>query len=127
VVLFHVLADGEPTMSAGAPLLNVLRLGHEAAVVFVVLSGFVNALSVARGEPSAQRGRAGRFLARRARRLLPATYAALLIEPTYLLVTNVVRWICHQSVDWTPLLKLVTSAEVLSHLALLHNLSSEWA
>jgi peptidoglycan/LPS O-acetylase OafA/YrhL len=127
LVLFHVLADGKPTMSAGTPLLNVLRLGNEAAVVFVVLSGFVNALAAARAGRSASWKRGGRFLVRRARRLLPAYYASLFVEPVYLLAANLITWISGQSVNWAPLLERVVSAEMLSHLLLLHNLSSEWA
>jgi peptidoglycan/LPS O-acetylase OafA/YrhL len=127
LVLFHVLADGEPTMSAETGLLNLMRLGDEAAVFFVVLSGFVNALPVARSPQLALRGRAGGFLRRRARRLLPAYYAALAIQPLYVAAANGYRWLSGRGADWGALWASLGSAEMISHLLLLHNLSSEWA
>jgi len=60
--------------------MRVLQLGHLAVPVFIVLSGFVLMLPVARRADGALAGGAAGFLRRRARRILPPYYAALALS-----------------------------------------------
>lgn len=56
--------------------LQLLFYGHYAVAMFIVLSGFCLMLPVV-SEDGALRGGAGRFLLRRARRIIPPYYAAI--------------------------------------------------
>jgi peptidoglycan/LPS O-acetylase OafA/YrhL len=64
--------------TGAARLTDVFAYGHFAVAVFIVLSGFCLAIAVCRD--GALRGGALGFLRRRARRLLPPFYGALLLS-----------------------------------------------
>lgn len=95
VVLFHVRLFLDPPaahlLGPAALLLPVagvyLLYGYFAVSIFIVISGFVLTLPIAvRGELA---GGPSRFFRRRARRLLPAYYAALtLAVPLYVLALH---------------------------------------
>jgi peptidoglycan/LPS O-acetylase OafA/YrhL len=78
--------------------------GQWAVVVFIVLSGYCLTLPV--GKDGVLRGGFRGFIARRARRILPAYYAALLLS-------------------WTMGFH-ASAAAVISHIFLVHNLSRSW-
>ena len=88
VLLFHVIADGKEALSSDVSLFNFLRFGHEAVVIFVVLSGFLLSLRVVRSPQLELEGGFRGFFMRRVRRILPGYYAALLLLPLYYLAID---------------------------------------
>lgn len=48
VLHYHVIANTDERLSPETPLLNLLRFGHEAVVMFIVPSGFVLTLPLVR-------------------------------------------------------------------------------
>jgi peptidoglycan/LPS O-acetylase OafA/YrhL len=86
VLLFHIIANGDSKLLSDSLLLNFLRFGHEAVVVFIVLSGFVLTLPVVRSSQLTLTGGLVGFFKRRGRRILPGYYAALFMLPVYILI-----------------------------------------
>lgn len=83
VVWHHALATANPKLEAlpaweGIPL-GVLVYGHNAVDLFIVLSGFCLMLPVVRGDGTLKHGVAD-FLRRRAWRILPPYYGAILLS-----------------------------------------------
>lgn len=120
VVLFHVRIRIEPQYAAFGPVVDLLPFrgqfllyGHYAVGIFIVISGFVLTLPIAvRG--SLVGGWRG-FLKRRARRLLPAYYAALTLSvPFYL-------W--RAQYEGTPHSALTVVGQYLAHVLLVHDLN----
>lgn len=126
VLLFHVIADGQPQFMTDSILINLLRFGREAVVVFIVLSGFVLALPISRSPQLKLSGGCRSFFKRRARRILPAYYAALFLLPVYLLGVEGLKHLTGAGVDWNRLADLFISADMVSHLFMLHIFSSDW-
>jgi peptidoglycan/LPS O-acetylase OafA/YrhL len=122
VVLFHMRLFIDPQrtnlLGPAAALLPLrglyLLYGYYAVSIFIVISGFVLSLPIAvRGGLA---GGVGGFLKRRARRLLPAYYAALtLAVPLYLLAL-------HQNGKSTTLPSIV--GQWVLHALMLQDLSS---
>ena len=88
VVLHHIYgwiyAPNFPTHT-GPPVLSPLLYGHLAVAVFMVVSGF--SLSIAPARSSYQlTGGIGRFLRRRAWRILPTYWASLIVAVVVLLL-----------------------------------------
>lgn len=124
MVLFHVVTGGVEVLSAETVALNLLRFGHEAVVIFIVLSGFVLTLPLAPAPRSA--GGVGNFLRRRARRILPGYYASLLMMPLFFLVIEGLKELTGEGSNWARIQAMFFSADMLAHVFLLHNLSEEW-
>lgn len=101
------------------------NFGHSAVNVFIVLSGFSLMLPVARSEDKRLRGGTRLYLARRARRILPPYYAALALSLLALLLSpqGLAALHGHAERDWSA---NFTTGSVLSHLAVVHNLSPNW-
>jgi peptidoglycan/LPS O-acetylase OafA/YrhL len=74
VVLFHIRAFSGATLG---PLDLIVRSGSTGVSLFLVLSGFCLYLPIARNGPASFR--AGKFMRRRATRLLPAYYVTLAV------------------------------------------------
>jgi len=89
-----------------------LQYGHFAVVAFIVISGYCLGLPVAAHPERKFSSRA--FAVRRARRLMPAYVAALLLSVGLVLVTAALRG--HSIPAWHIVLG------VIAHLALVHNL-----
>jgi len=127
VVMYHA---SDPTWAGGtlphrlAACLRLLVYGHFAVAVFIVLSGYCLMLPVARAADRQLRGGAGEYLRRRARRILPPYYAALLV--TLLLMKLVPQLHMHSGNYWDGALPAFRTDVLLSHLFLVHNLSSQW-
>lgn len=84
--------------------------GHLAVVFFIVLSGFCLMLPVARSRDKELRGGVSGYIQRRARRILPAYYAAI--------VFTVLLSIRH--------FRNVGLSNVAAHFLVVHNLSRSW-
>jgi peptidoglycan/LPS O-acetylase OafA/YrhL len=82
VVLNHIWTRFVATAEASSlpPWFHLLKFGHAAVAIFIVLSGFCLMLPVAQRDGLALAGGAGGFLQRRARRILPAYYAAMALS-----------------------------------------------
>jgi len=127
VVLYHVVANGQEGLTPENFWLNFLRFGHEAVVIFIVLSGFVLALPVARAPGLGLKGGLQGFFTRRARRILPAYYMALLVLPVFYMLVELLKNFTGEGTDWSRLRELFLSSNMVSHLLLVHILSKEWA
>ncbi|MGW9114862.1 acyltransferase family protein [Microbacterium sp. NPDC055683] len=102
---------------------RVAELGHYAVPVFIVLSGFVLMIPAARGDGYRLRGGFGRYIGRRARRILPPYYASLAL---FLLLIALVPLLQHRAgTAWDNKIP-VTVGGVVSHLLLVHNVSPAW-
>jgi peptidoglycan/LPS O-acetylase OafA/YrhL len=130
VVLFHayqMATFDDPRVDAAL----VWRIGHPAVSVFIVLSGFCLMLPVVRSSRQELRGGALEFLKRRARRILPPYYAALAISAVFLAAAHLAKyrqWPAFQSGDWADpvLARHLSAGSLLSHAALVHNVSPAW-
>lgn len=124
VLLFHVVTlKSTETPSHGIRMLQAwLGEGRLSVVFFIVLSGYSLAIPVARTGSYALSGGFRSYIARRARRILPPYYAALLLSILVLVAYNVYAARSGQ--------KTVEGAlepgSIVSHLFLFHNLSFDW-
>ena len=120
VVLFHAAFFQEifPT-GIVLTLTSWLLYGHFAVDVFIVISGFSLMLPVVRGDGKLRGGYWG-FMKRRAKRILPPYYFALLYA--LILATTIIKhatdtaWVTCVPVTWQA---------VVTHLLLIHNLSDQ--
>jgi peptidoglycan/LPS O-acetylase OafA/YrhL len=124
-VLFHAglgFVTGElPSWARG--LRRVLAFGHHAVAVFIVLSGYCLMLPLVRGNGELRGGSRG-FLYRRARRILPPYYAALLIS---LLLLRTIPWLTVRTgTIWDESFPAFASGPIWTHLLLVHNLFPTW-
>jgi peptidoglycan/LPS O-acetylase OafA/YrhL len=104
-------------------LLQVFRVGHVGVDVFIVLSGFCLMLPVARDPALRLAKGAATFFQRRAKRILPPYYAAMVLGLIVIAITPSIRanhgyyslssW--HHMPD-----------AIVAHVLLVHNLSMEW-
>lgn len=97
---------------------KVLLVGDFAVPLFIVLSGFVLMLPVARHPGLVLRGGTWTFLKRRARRILPPYYASLALFLVLIAAVPLLR--DEQGTVWDSKVP-VTLGGVASHLALVHN------
>ena len=82
IILYHVYApDGLPAVIRHG--LSWLRFGHYVVGVFIVLSGYSLMLPVVRAADGRIPGGTLDFFKRRARRILPPYYAALVLSLAY--------------------------------------------
>lgn len=106
------------------PSLKVLSLGDFAVPMFIVLSGFVLMLPVARTATLVFRGGHWDFFRRRARRILPPYYAAIALFLVMIAVIPIMNE--PTRTQWDSKIP-VTERGVVSHLLLIHNLRPQWA
>jgi peptidoglycan/LPS O-acetylase OafA/YrhL len=126
VVLFHVLGEGRVELSLTNPFWGLFSLGHEAVVVFIVLSGVVLTLPVCRSPELKLPGDLTGFIGRRARRILPAYYASLFVLPLFFVAIELLKPLSGEASDWGQLADRYLNADMLSHIFLVHNVSSAW-
>jgi peptidoglycan/LPS O-acetylase OafA/YrhL len=125
VALFHTYTyTGFSGQNQQLPVVfKVLNLGDFAVAVFIVLSGFVLMLPVAKTADLSLRGGTTEFLKRRARRILPPYYAALI---AYLIVILVVPGLNEKTgTAWDSKVP-VTPGGIVSHALMVHNLAPQW-
>jgi peptidoglycan/LPS O-acetylase OafA/YrhL len=133
VVLFHIYLDYQSMLSAqGAQLplwiqslLGLLSEGHAAVAVFILLSGYCLMLPVIKSADKELRGGFWGYIKRRAKRIIPPYYAAILLS---LLVTAAIPAMMLPATGWhwNSGQPSFTPDVVLSHIFLVHNLRAEW-
>jgi peptidoglycan/LPS O-acetylase OafA/YrhL len=129
VLLHHIsMADrdfgGAPRPAWLRVLVRPLDYGHYAVAVFIVLSGFCLMLPVMASEDRRLRGGVGRYLVRRAKRICPPYYAALIL--TLVLLAAVPSLRLPNGSSWDVALPPFGFRTVASHFLLLHDLSPQW-
>jgi peptidoglycan/LPS O-acetylase OafA/YrhL len=134
VVLFHCWL--ELTFHGSTDKLpdHVYRLttwmahGRYSVAVFIVLSGYCLMLPVARSADARLRGGVWEYLKRRARRILPPYYAALVLT---LMLISIVPGMASLDLahprNWNGSLPAFAPNVLLSHMFMVHNLSPDWA
>ncbi len=101
-----------------------LIYGQLAVDVFIVLSGYCLMMPVARSENGVLRGGVRDFFLRRARRILPPYFAAMI---ACLLVIGLIPSVMHSaSVRWPGVTNPFALSDLLSHVLLIHNLFRPW-
>ncbi|WP_353809248.1 acyltransferase family protein [Agromyces sp. SYSU T00194] len=102
---------------------SVIGMGYVGVPIFIVLSGFVLMLPVVTSERLWFRRGTWDFLKRRARRILPPYYAALVL--TLILIAAVPVMQSHGGTQWDSKVP-VTWKSILAHLFLAHDFSPNW-
>ena len=126
VVLHHAALEvpGGSLSRASDVLRGLLRHGHFAVAVFIVLSGYCLMRPVALDPSGRVRGGWRRFFFRRARRILPPYYAALAL--CWLMIAVVPGMQRMEKARWDRALPAFEPGVVASHLFLVHNLDERW-
>ncbi len=101
----------------------VFNYGTYAVAVFIVLSGYLLMLPVARRADLQLSGGVTGFVKRRARRILPPYYAAMACSLLLLFLLPILG-VDRSQMSWATLVKgSFTPGSILSHLFLVHNLT----
>lgn len=115
----------EGDLTRDAPYLSkFLFVGNYAVSVFIVLSGFVLSLPIVKDEKLEIRRGTTLFLIRRARRILPPYFAALVLFGLLILAVPLMQ--TPRGTAWDSKVP-VTPDGLLAHIALVHNLNKDWA
>ena len=101
-----------------------LAYGHFSVALFIVLSGYCLMLPVARSADGVLKGGLAGFIRRRARRILPPYYAALVLALILDWVSS--TWLHPPGVRLHNMFDKIAIPVIISHLLLLHNLSPAW-
>jgi peptidoglycan/LPS O-acetylase OafA/YrhL len=126
VALYHAfLFTGRTGDSyADLPVLGrIVGFGYLGVPVFIVLSGYVLALPVLSQPDFRLRHGFANYIGRRARRILPPYYAALII--TLILIAAIPLMRHESGTQWDSKVP-VTGGGVVSHFLLLHDLKPGW-
>ena len=128
VLLFHEATQKIEVPGHFSPALGPLRAflneGRHSVVFFIVLSGFSLMLPVSRAGAGELVGGFWSYIKRRAKRIMPPYYTALL--GSLLLIVAYNRFAAHNSGEKT-LDAALSAGSILSHVALIHNLNFDWA
>jgi peptidoglycan/LPS O-acetylase OafA/YrhL len=134
VMLFHIHLDyRDMQLEQGVqeiPLwiqvpLALLSQGHAAVAVFILLSGYCLMLPVIKSADKELRGGFWGYVKRRAKRIIPPYYAAILLS---LLVTASIPAMLLPATGWhwNSGQPSFSPDVILSHIFLVHNLRAEW-
>ncbi len=128
VVLFHIQNEaGVNTRTlplALRLLLSWTRFGHVPVDVFIVVSGYCLMLPVARSADGVLRGGFWGYLKRRARRILPPYYVALVLS---LLIGGIANAANYHPTGVRDGILGVDKRDLLLHLVMLHDFSKAWS
>ena len=105
------------------PLTGFLEFGHYSVAVFIVLSGFCLTIPVALSENRDLRGGFKTYIRRRAHRILPPYYFALLLS--LLLIWALPLMQTPHDTAWDSKLP-VKLESIVTHLLLVHNIHTHW-
>lgn len=125
VVLYHAYLFTGPTNAfLHIPYVGrIVGYGYLGVPVFIVLSGYLLMIPVARREGYLIGGSAIAFLKKRSRRILPPYYAALALSLLLIVAVPIMR--VPNGTQWDTKVP-VTIPDVLSHVFMLHDLSPAW-
>ena len=126
VAVFHATAFTGHTgdVDESLPTLaRIVEIGDYAVPVFIVLSGYVLMLPVARTEGFTLRGGVWKYIGRRARRILPPYYASLALFLLLIALIPVLQ--TPHDTAWDNKIP-VTAGGLVSHLLLVHNWNPGW-
>jgi peptidoglycan/LPS O-acetylase OafA/YrhL len=128
VVLFHagVCFLKAPLPPWARALSRLLVFGHEAVAIFIVLSGYCLMLPAARSAEGRLAHGVRGYFARRAWRILPPYYAALLLSLALIALVPALGAQAPTGTIWDDTHPAFGAGPVLSHLLLVHNLSPAW-
>jgi peptidoglycan/LPS O-acetylase OafA/YrhL len=101
----------------------LFRYGHFAVAVFIVISGFCLMLPLARND-KVQMESIGRFIGRRAWRILPPYYVALAISLTLMIIVPGMNNVFDG--EWANAIPAFQTWTIISHLLLFHHWSDQW-
>ncbi|BAY47426.1 acyltransferase 3 [Scytonema sp. HK-05] len=108
---------------------KTLRYGNFAVAVFIVLSGYVLMLPVARSQSGYLSRGLWDYIQRRSRRILPPYYAALLFSLVIaIIVLGLIKFFhfqWHESPQYGEFHPFFSPIDVITHLLLIHNLSRD--
>lgn len=129
VLLFHASTPHIPYGGELSPLMKFVKrsisCGHFSVVFFIVLSGFSIMLPIARSGTGRLNGGLVDYARRRARRILPPYYVALLLSIALIVGYN---FLSRRSGLGPPVVDNALSAgSVVSHFLLVHNVRFDWA
>ncbi len=131
VVLFHAYQEADPDLSGSqySPMwywaTRWLTHGRFSVAVFIVLSGYCLMLPIIRSDNQQLRGGFFQYLKRRALRILPPYYAALLLSLLlFALIPN--HLYPRMGMHWSFAHPVFTPGVLLSHMTLTHNLNPDW-
>lgn len=122
VVAFHSVLgfSGQELTGAWRLLRRACAFGHEAVAIFIVLSGYCLMLPLVRARPERLTLSLQRFIGRRARRILPPYFVALL--GSLLLIAFVPTLsIKGSGTTWDDSLPGLELGAIVSHVLLVHN------
>lgn len=105
------------------PLSYIISFGHFSVAVFIVLSGFCLTIPVALSSEKQLRGGFVTYISRRAKRILPPYYIALLLVILLIFLIPILR--IPMNTAWDSKIP-VTIGGVISHLLMIHNLNPDW-
>lgn len=105
------------------PLSLFLSFGHYSIAIFIVLSGFCLTIPVVISDDIKLRGGFWEYIKRRALRILPPYYFALLIFIGMITLIPILQ--TPIGTAWDSKIPL-DSHSIISHLLVVHNLSEEW-
>jgi len=128
VVLHHAyygLTQEAALPSTVAHLTYWLFLGRSAVDIFIVLSGYCLMMPVVRAGTGFSPGGIVDFVRRRARRILPPYFGALLLSLLAIAFVPALRAAPPQSL-WATALPVWSPGVLLSHVLLIHNFSPGW-
>jgi peptidoglycan/LPS O-acetylase OafA/YrhL len=106
-------------------VVNLLMFGHFGVVAFIVLSGYCLSIPFVRLRRDYTLFEVQRFMRRRAWRILPAYYVALLLSMLMLAAYPAMQHPTDTAQDLA--IPAWSSGSILSHLALIHDLRPAWA
>jgi peptidoglycan/LPS O-acetylase OafA/YrhL len=122
VVLFHAL-PGFSAQNLTGPwrlLKRAFAYGHEAVAIFIVLSGYCLMLPIVRKDPDRLGVAFGRFVQRRAKRILPPYFAALASTIALMAAVPALRTSGTGTI-WDDSLPGLDAVAIGSHLLVVHN------
>ena len=126
VVMFHAAAGFSARDLTGAwrALRRAFAFGHEAVAIFIVLSGYCLMLPVVRDPAQRLTVELGKFLGRRAFRILPPYFAAL--AGSLAVLAGCAQLRARSGTIWDDSLPGLEPGAILSHVLVVHNWSPTW-